>query len=845
MSVDAPRRNRIRQPAPRVSAAALLRAGLLRPGLEAAALVLLLLAGLLGFGPTFGSDPRYLVAGIGGIVLGLLLAGAATVRGWGAWTTAGAATATYLVLGSALAAPVEAAAGVLPTFASLRVLVFGVVFAWKDLLTVAAPVGTAGGMLVVPFLLSLACALAAGLLCWRVRYPYWPAAPVLALFASGIAFGTKHAPLPGFRAVLLAAGLLAFLAYRRRSAQRRAAAGGSVTGAAAGAPDSIVVDSAPARAARIRRTAYGAAVLAGAAVLSLAAAPLLGVDAERRVLRDAVEPPVDLFNYPSPLTDFRRYVKDNADTPLFSVEGLPEGQRVRLAAMDAYDGVVYDVSTQSEGGYARVGDAGTLGGAQESARGTEATLRFTISGYNGVWLPAGGELQALRTSGERGQDISGGLYYDAGSATLLTAAGVGDGDTYEARVLFPEEYDDAQLAQYGFADSVQPRLQGEPPVIGVKATEYAGEETTPIQRVRRLQQILATEGYFSNGKDGETPSLPGHGAARMVRLLDAEQMVGDDEQYATAMALMARKLGIPARVVMGFYPDWEDLGSVPEKIEITGDDVHAWVEIEFDRVGWVPFFPTPDEDNEPVPPQQQPKSTPKPQVLQPPPPPQEPAELPPDTAADPQDAEQKEDDLWQTVSGLLRVLAVASLPLVVLFGPLLVILLLKRRRRKQRRTAGGPAQRVAGGWREVLSAAADHGVLLTGRQTRREDAAVLGRAFPSGAATTSALARRADAGIFGPGDPTEAEVQVYWQEVEELRGQLDGSVGFWSRQRARYSLRSLRLDRRTGRRTNRLRVDRRSSLWPGQQPDGTRSGLRAAFSAMTRRRSTADEGEVR
>ena len=206
-----------------------------------------------------------------------------------------------------------------------------------------------------------------------------------------------------------------------------------------------------------------------------------------------------------------------------------------------------------------------------------------MAGYSGVWLPAGGEVQSLRISGDRGRDIAGGLYYNAGSATLLTAAGIGAGDSYETSVLFPEEYDDAQLAQYGFADSVQPRLQGEPAIIGAKAAEYAGEETTPVQRVRRLQQILATEGYFSNGKDGETPSLPGHGAARMLGLLDAEQMVGDDEQYAVAMALMARKLGIPARVVMGFYPDWEELDPAPAKIEITGDDVHAWVEIEFDR----------------------------------------------------------------------------------------------------------------------------------------------------------------------------------------------------------------------------------------------------------------------
>lgn len=787
----------------------------LRPVLEAAALAVLLGAGVLGFGPGFGGDPHYLVAGLGGIVLGLVLAAASSARRWGLWTTAGATAGSYLLLGSALAAPVEAAGGVLPTFASLRVLVLGVVFAWKDLLTVAPPVGTAGGMLVVPFLLSLLAALAAGLLCRRVNGAYWPALPVLGLFAAGIAFGTKEVPLPGLRALLLAAGLLVFLSYRRNQAQ-----------AAAAAPQAAL-SSAPAKAARLRRRLYGGAVVAAAAALSLAAAPLLGTDAERKVLRDAVDPPVDLFNFPSPLTDFRRYVKDNADTTLFTVTGLPEGQRVRLAALDAYDGVVYNVSGQTAGGFARVGDAGTLGAGPGS--GTAATLEFGIRDYAGPWLPSGGEVQALRPSGERAREIAGGLYHDAGSGTLLSTAGVRSGDSYEAAVVFPEEYDDAQLAQYGFAQTAMPRLEQDPPIIGAKAAEFAGEETTAIQRVRQLQQILATEGYFSNGKDGQTPSLPGHGAARMVSLLDAEQMVGDDEQYAAAMALMARKLGIPARVVMGFYPDWDELDGAPGKIDITGDDVHAWVEVEFERVGWVPFFPTPDEDNEPVPPQQQPKSTPKPQVLQPPPPPQEPAELPPDTAADPQDAEEKDEDLWESVSGFLRILALASAPLVVLFGPLLAILALKRRLRKKRRTAGGTAQRVAGGWREVLGAAADLGVAVTGRRTRREDAAALVRAFPAGADATAALARRADAGIFGPGDPSEDEVRAYWEDVERVRVSLTGTAGFWQRQRARFSLRSLRLESRLAGRPSGSRRTRA----------GWVRTVRRTAGAVTRRRSDA------
>ena len=133
--------------------------------------------------------------------------------------------------------------------------------------------------------------------------------------------------------------------------------------------------------------------------------------------------------------------------------------------------------------------------------------------------------------------------------------------------------------------------------------------------------------------------------------------------------------------------------------------------------------------------------------------------------------------------------------------------------------------------------------------SRSEDAAVLGKSFPAEAESTSALARRADAGIFGPGDPAEAEVQAYWSDVEKLRAQLAGSVGFWQRQRARYSLRSLRADRRAdraaGRRPGGSAADRAADQALVKQPAGKRPGLRAVFSALTRRRSTTDEGEVR
>ncbi len=85
------------------------------------------------------------------------------------------------------------------------------------------------------------------------------------------------------------------------------------------------------------------------------------------------------------------------------------------------------------------------------------------------------------------------------------------------------------------------------------------------------------------------PSLPGHGYWRLTEMLD-KQLVGDDEQYAVAMALMLAKIGVPARVVMGFRPAAADPAT---EIAVTGKDVRAWVEVPFDGFGWVAFDPHP------------------------------------------------------------------------------------------------------------------------------------------------------------------------------------------------------------------------------------------------------------
>lgn len=749
--------------------------------IDAAVLGALLVLGALGFSPSFGGDLRYLVASLGGIVVGLAVAAASVRWRLGLLVTVGLGLVAYMLLGNPLAAPKESLLGFVPTLESLRGLLLGIVFSWKQLLTLAPPVGASVDVLVVPFLSALIAATVAGILAWRVRVPYWSLLPVLALFVTGIAFGTTEPYLPVVRGVLLALVSFGWLAYRRDLAQRAGAGALNASGASNG--------SGTGRTAAWRRLGLAGGVVVVAGTLAFTAAPALTTSTDRSVLREVVVPPPNLHDLPSPLTGFRQYVKDKKDSVLFTVDGLPKGGRVRIAALDDYDGVVFNVDPNSSASFAPVGDPKAL-----AATGGSATaLAFTVKDYQGVWIPSARVAQSLAYSSADGQEHT--LYLNKDSDTALSLDGVHKDDKYTLDVAFPS-VDNAKLATAEFGKVAMPKLENVPQSVDTKANEMVGQADTPLKKVQALESALSREGKFSNGLEGQPTSTSGHGAARINKLLTGREMVGDDEQYATAMVLMARHLDIPARVVMGFYLDEKDANNGAPEVDIKGSNVHAWVEVNFAGIGWVPFNPTPDKDHVPNPPDPQNASQPKPQVLQPPPPPQEPADLPPDSAPDALDTDGKKQNGLGIWGPLLATLGIVSIPLAVFLIPLLVIAALKTRRRKFRLQAGQPADRVSGGWAEVISAATDLGAGVDLKATRRETAGTLVDAFPESQGTTVALAARADASIFGPGQPSDTEVSAYWADVDTSVKDMLASVGFWKRQRARFSPRSLLSDAR-------------------------------------------------
>ena len=109
----------------------------------------------------------------------------------------------------------------------------------------------------------------------------------------------------------------------------------------------------------------------------------------------------------------------------------------------------------------------------------------------------------------------------------------------------------------------------------------------PMDYVRKVYDYLHRPEF----RYVERPAQPPVGQAPLDYFL-TQTHEGYCQHYAGAMALLLRMGGIPARVATGFSPGGY---SARKKAWIVRDtDAHAWVEVWFDKYGWVPIDPTPD-----------------------------------------------------------------------------------------------------------------------------------------------------------------------------------------------------------------------------------------------------------
>ena len=559
-----------------------------------------------------------------------------------------------------------------------------------------------------------------------------------------------------------------------------------------------------------RWASSGIIVLLSAA---LAVGGCLVVGQDRTILRDRYEPPLSPYDYTSPLSGMRSYIKNHKDDVLLTVRNLPAGSSVRLAVMDRFDGNVWNLSDSTmasdSSNYRCVGDS--IG---NTAKGRRFTAKFTVAdGLSDYWLPLSGAASSVGFAESSDADS---FYYNTDTMSAIYPSRTYEGMTYTETGIIPDVPTDKEIAKADASSISQPKADDVPDCVDKLATATAGGRSKGGAAAQALADKLKEAGWFSHGLAGDYPSNAGHGNYRINQLLAGSAMVGDSEQYASAMALMARSLGLPSRVVLGFLPkndEGEISGDRTEKhgkstvTKFTGNDMTAWVEVKLDGYGWVAFYPTPKETK--IPDENQNLTPPNPRTLvrQPPVPLTDP--LRDDNQAKGRSSiggsmadETSTNLFWQRFGRIARKVAIYGSPIwtvLIVCGLLLSIKAVALARACRH---GSAPQRIVAGWQAIAALARQSGLDVHG--TRNEQAASIAKQMGIDAGTLLALGKQADYAAFSGDKVGQGQVERYWHDViEERRFMLD-SLPPLRRWRAMLSLADMFHFRRIGRKGRHL-----------------------------------------
>ncbi|MCY7287891.1 MAG: DUF3488 and transglutaminase-like domain-containing protein, partial [Cryobacterium sp.] len=638
--------------------------------------------------PVYQSREFIVLVGVT-FLLGAVVAVLGALFRWGSWLVALATVGVYLLAGVPLAVPGQAVRGILPTPTGLLDLLAATALSWKQLVTIVLPVGSYQALLVPAFILVLLSTVIGLSVALRAQVGELGALAPATLFVSGIIVGPTLATRPigtglGLFVVLLF-WLLWFRWMRRRSVLRLALQQSRRSTAS----------FSDRRFAATRGLVSAAVIVSVAIAAGTGAAVVLPADVPRDVLRARVQQPFDPGAYPSPLSEFRGYLQTGrADAVLLEVAGLPTGGRLRLATLDSYDGIVYSVGSDqvsgASGSFTRLPDRLD----QSLVDGDESTLTVTVDGYTGIWVPGAGQLERITFTGPTRFARSDSFYYNDNSGTAAVITGLVRGDSYRSEGVIPRSPN--SLADLRPGSAVLPAAAVLPDEGEQTLARYVTAGDLPGVQLQAMLDGLKTDGYISHGILPDEPgSRSGHGADRISELFADQPMLGDAEQYAVAAALMARSLGFPARVVIGFVPQAAG-GSGAEAVPVVGSDISAWIEVASTE-GWVTIDPNPPVRDIPTQAPEDPSVVSRPQSVVPPALP-DPAELrdlaPPESLSE--DPPEPFNPLLAFLVAVATVAAWSILGLGVVLSPFLLIVAAKARRRHLRRTRSTPLDRIRG-----------------------------------------------------------------------------------------------------------------------------------------------------
>ncbi|GLI28637.1 transglutaminase [Agromyces rhizosphaerae] len=207
-----------------------------------------------------------------------------------------------------------------------------------------------------------------------------------------------------------------------------------------------------------------------------------------------------------------------------------------------------------------------------------------------TWLPVPYPARSI-------QGLRGSWFWDAESFAVASA----DDDTRAQRYVVthldldptPEQLRAASRAVPEELASFVELPGGVPDVIGETTAEVTASAGSPYDAAVLIQRFLRGSAFSYSTEAPVEQGFEGGGFDVIAEFLDVRE--GYCVHFASTMAVMAREAGIPSRISLGYTAGSRGTGTLAgeARYDVDTHDLHAWPELYFEGIGWMPFEPTP------------------------------------------------------------------------------------------------------------------------------------------------------------------------------------------------------------------------------------------------------------
>jgi hypothetical protein len=290
----------------------------------------------------------------------------------------------------------------------------------------------------------------------------------------------------------------------------------------------------------------------------------------------------------NPITDMRRNLHRGKNIQLLTVKtDDPDPSYLRIAVLTQFNGLEWTsgnrsiIQGQTAGGLMPYLEQGLAVNVPTDPHNYTVTATST---FDSRWLPTMFPVSSISAAGNWHWDATTMDFISADDAT--TTAGL----TWRMTAAKPE------LSAYSMINSLTAPLSVQTPYTATPSTlpNYVSDLAEKVTRdsASRFAQAVTLQDWFRQNFRYSLKTQPGDGNDALLRFLapGKDGRVGYCEQFASAYAVMARTLGLPARVAIGFLSPHQ---SGKDEYVFKAYDMHAWPEVYFRGSGWVRFEPTP------------------------------------------------------------------------------------------------------------------------------------------------------------------------------------------------------------------------------------------------------------